>query len=171
MEYCFIGEKSDVQAFCYIAKVEQSLLHSQRVEQDKTVDRGKMVGSAADHYCPNIFPPAILPLLQKSIRWKPFEARIFPARNSSSVAINQMGTLCSKRNSRNCYLLKMTWSVRECDCCNSSAVRSPRLMENVLSRHHTQDELVKYEFDLLRTYCPHCRHKRNPPPAPTGDGG
>ena len=65
----------------------------------------------------------------------------------------------------------MTWSLRECDCCNSSAVRSPLLMENVSSRHHTQDELVKYEFDLLRTYCPHCRHKRNPHPAPTGDGG
>ena len=81
-----------------------------------------------------------------------------------------MGTLCSKRNSRNCYLLKMTWSVRECDCCNSSAVRSPLLMENVSSRHHTQDELVKYEFDLLRTYCPHCRHKRNPL-RPIGDGG
>ena len=64
MEYCFIGEKSDVQALCYIAKVEQSLLHSQRVEQDKTVDQGKMVGSAADHCCPNIFLPTILPLLQ-----------------------------------------------------------------------------------------------------------
>ena len=60
----------------------------------------------------------------------------------------------------------MTWSLRECDCCNSSAVRAPLLKENVSSRHRTQDELLKYEFDLLRTYCPHCRHKRNPIPSP-----
>ena len=60
----------------------------------------------------------------------------------------------------------MPWSLRECDCCNSSAVRAPLLKENVSSRHRTQDELLKYEFDLLRTYCPHCRHKRNPIPSP-----
>ena len=59
----------------------------------------------------------------------------------------------------------MTWSLRE-DCCNSSAVRAPLLKEKVSSRHRTQDELLKYEFDLLRTYCPHCRHKRNPIPSP-----